>query len=76
MNYARASIVCDIVAELTGQPRDRVTPDSLLDDLDVTVIENVGITLELERVFSVSISDDAAEAAVTVRDFINGVRPA
>jgi acyl carrier protein len=51
-------------------PRDLRATDHLEDDLGLTSLDIVSITMELERVLGLAIDDGAAAAAATVGEFI------
>lgn len=61
--------VKDIIVEKLGVERSEVTPEaSFANDLGADSLDTVELIMEFEKVFNLSIPDEAAEKIVTVGD--------
>jgi acyl carrier protein len=66
--------IVDIVAKTCSIPRERITPDSTLKDLDVNSLDAVQVLFEIEDRFDISVpGHDNQFSGGTVRDLIEGV---
>ena len=66
--------IFDIIAKTCSVPRDRITPDSTLKDLDVHSLDAVQVLFEIEDKFDISVPEREDQySAGTVRDLIEGV---
>ena len=66
--------IFDIIAKTCSVPRDRITLDSTLKDLDVQSLDAVQVLFEIEDKFDISVPQrDDRYSAGTVRDLIEGV---
>ena len=66
--------IFDIIAKTCSVPRDRITLDSTLKDLDVHSLDAVQVLFEIEDKFDISVPEREDQySAGTVRDLIEGV---
>ena len=66
--------IFDIIAKTCSVPRDRITLDSTLKDLDVHSLDAVQVLFEIEDKFDISVPEREDQySAGTVRDLIGGV---
>ena len=66
--------IFDIIAKTCSVPRDRITLDSTLKDLDVHSLDAVQVLFEIEDKFDISVPEREDQySAGTVRDLIHGV---
>ena len=66
--------IFDIIAKTCSVPRDRITPDSTLKDLDVHSLDAVQVLFEIEDKFDISVPEREDQySAGTVRDLTEGV---
>jgi acyl carrier protein len=67
-------IIFDIIAKTCSIPRDRITLDSTLKDLDVHSLDAVQVLFEIEDRFDISVPEREDQySAGTVRELIAGV---
>lgn len=67
-------IIFDIIAKTCSVPRDRITLDSTLKDLDVHSLDAVQVLFEIEDKFDISVPEREDQySAGTVGDLIDGV---
>ena len=66
--------IFDIIAKTCSVPRDRITLDCTLKDLDVHSLDAVQVLFEIEDKFDISVPEREDQySAGTVRDLIEGV---
>lgn len=67
-------VIYDIIAKTCSIPRERITPESTLKELDVHSLDAVQVLFEIEDHFNVSVPEREDQyASGTVRDLIDGV---
>jgi len=66
--------VLGILASVKRIPREKISLDSLLQDLGLDSLDTIVLLSELEDQFKIAISDDDARAIRSVRDIVEGVR--
>ncbi len=67
-------MVLDTIAEHGSVPREKITLDATLADIDVHSLDGVQIIFALEDRFGIVVPDDQAQHATgTVRQLIDGV---
>lgn len=67
-------VVFDIIAKTCSIPRERITPESTLKELDVHSLDAVQVLFEIEDHFDISVPErDDQYATGTVRDLVDGV---
>jgi acyl carrier protein len=67
----KAAVLRIIASAARRSPQDLCAPDLLEDDLGLTSLDIVTITMELEKVFGLAIDDSAAAQVTTVGEFID-----
>jgi len=66
--------IFDIISKTCSVPRDRITLDSTLKDMDVHSLDAVQVLFEIEDKFDISVPEREDQySAGTVRDLIEGV---
>lgn len=66
--------IFDIIAKTCSVPRDRITLDATLKDLDVHSLDAVQVLFEIEDKYDISVPErEDNYSAGTVRDLIDGV---
>ena len=66
--------IVDIIAKTCSIPRERITLDSTLKDLDVHSLDAVQVLFEIEDRYNISVPEREDQySAGTVRDLIDGV---
>lgn len=66
--------VIDIIAKEGSVPRDKVTLDATLQDLDVHSLDGVQIIFAIEDKFDIVVPEEQAQHATgTVRQLVDGV---
>jgi acyl carrier protein len=66
--------VIDIIAKEGSVPRDKITLDATLQDLDVHSLDGVQIIFAIEDKFDIVVPEEQAQHATgTVRQLIDGV---
>ena len=66
--------IFDIISKTCSVPRDRITLDSTLKDMDVHSLDAVQVLFEIEDKFDISVPEREDQySAGTVRDLIDGV---
>lgn len=69
-----ASKVRAIIAEQLRINKEKIAPDSTLEDLGADSLDRVKIIMELEEAFGIEIKDEEAEKLSTVDQVINYVQ--
>lgn len=66
--------IFDIIAKTCSVPRERITLDATLKDLDVHSLDAVQVLFEIEDKYDISVPErEDNYSAGTVRDLIDGV---
>ena len=67
-------VIYDIIAKTCSIPRERITPEATLKELDVHSLDAVQVLFEIEDRFDISVPErDDQYATGTVRDLVTGV---
>jgi len=60
-----------VIADTLGIKEEKITPESIIDDLGADSLDTVELVMDLERKFRIEISDEDAEKLRTVQDIID-----
>jgi len=66
--------VVTALADVKHVGRERISLDSTFDELGVDSLDAITLLFELETRLEISIPDDAAKSARSVRDVVEGIR--
>jgi acyl carrier protein len=74
MNSSTQQAIFDIIAKTCSIPRERITLESTMKDLDVHSLDAVQVLFEIEDRFEIAVPEREDQySAGTVRDLIDGV---
>lgn len=75
MSEHQIGIVLNLLAEISGNPREQITEDmNLIADLDIDLPDALRLRVEIEDALGLEISDDNAAAMNTVGDLLGYIR--
>jgi acyl carrier protein len=69
-----AEKVIALLAAVKRVPRESISLDSSLADLNIDSLDTITLLFELEKEFQLSISDDQVRAMRSVRQIVEGVQ--
>ncbi len=69
-----AEKVIALLAAVKRVPRESISLDSSLSELNIDSLDTITLLFELEKEFQLSISDDQARAMRSVRQIVEGVQ--